>query len=565
MDECWNKGKAFRKWRVMLILLILLGFGSFLRLWNLGVPSFWVDEVNGLYAAKSWNEVGNFALPSGYHYNRAPIYTYATGLLFRLFGISESSTRLTSVIFGILSILLAYQLGKKVFNERAGLLTAFFMAFSHFEVGWSRTARMYTLLQFLTLVFIFLFIKGFESDYEKDRLLERTQGKFVLLKIRAFLHRWGVAPLWLIVGFIVFYIAYFHVHYLAIFLFGGLFLYLVTMTLSTFVSGEDSNRVLNKYSLVVLITIVISVIFWFTYPSSKQEMSYFLSLTPPWAGGASSAQNRFFLFEFLIGMERFPLAAFFFVGSVQIISRKHKLGWIPLWIFLCPVFFLSFVFTHRVPTYLLYVYPFFLMIAAFGFINILENEALIMNRDRLRRRRWLKRGVVCLFLSIFIFSPWLRITLHIPFFEDGMTNLAVTPSEWREASKIVTQQRQEGELIITSLPQVALYYGIHSDYSLNWSGLAQSKKEKFFNESGRSIDVYAGVVCIESLDELKEVINDNPRGWIVLSDYHLHHLNYTPEDVRDFILKHFPEPVKTKNGTVLVYHWPDHQGEDSEL
>ena len=561
MDESRKKGKTAQRWRVMLILLIFLGIGGFLRLWNLSVPSFWVDEVNGLYAAKSWNEVGNFALPSGYHYTRAPIYTYATGLIYRLFGISESTTRLTSVIFGILSILLAYQLGKKIFNVRVGLLTAFFVAFSHFEVGWSRTARMYTLLQFLALIFIYLFIKGFEPDYEKDRLIERTTGKSLFLKIRAMCHRWGVAPFWLVVGFIVFFIAYFHVHYLAIFLLGGLFLYLSTMALSAIVRREDSNRFLNKYTLIVLIAIVGSVVFWFLYPSLKQEMSYFLSLTPPWAEGASSAQNRLFLFEFLIAMERFPLAAFFFVGSIQIISRKNKLGWIPLWVFLCPVFFLSFVFTHRVPTYLLYVYPFFLMIAAYGFINILEYETLIMNRDRLPGRHWLKRGVVCLFLSIFIFSPWLRITLHIPFFEDGMTNLAVTPSEWREASKIVTQQKQEGELIITSLPQVVLYYGLHSDYSLNWSSLAQSKKEKFFNEKGRSIDVYAGVACIESLDELKEIVNDNPGGWILVSDYHLHHLNYTPEDVRDFILRHFPEPVKTKNGTVFVYHWR----EDSEL
>lgn len=537
------------------VLILLILFGGFLRFWNLGVPSFWVDEVNVVFAADSFAQKGDFSLPSGSVHTRAPLYTYSVAFFYKIFDVSETSTRLSSALFGLLSILVVYFLGKKVFNRRVGLLSAFLMAFSHFEVGWSRTAKTYALLQLLTLIIVYSFIRGFEDkDQQRNSLQDSDSHSSFLTRTLRSLKQTGISPLWLVVCVLLIGVATFYVHLLTVFLLGGFFLYLLFMTMICFISGEGSGRIWNKYVISSLLTVFIALVVWVASPALRQLTHEFLYYTPPWAVGPASAQRRIYLFEFLISSQRFPLAAFFFVGGLQLMSRKNKLGWIPMCGFLTPFFLLTFVFTHRVPMYIFYVYPFFLMISAFGFMNILEAEQRLMKKDTFIRV-WFRRGVFAMYLFIFIVSPWLRITLHIPFQGDGVSNMAVTTDEWREASMILREHKKEGDLIISSLPQVVLYYGIRSDYGLNWSNLEQSKEREFRNDSGRWVDVYAGVVCIESLDELKKIIRIHPRGWILVTKYHLEHEIVTPIEVREFIQEQMGTVLETEKGTVLIYQW----------
>jgi hypothetical protein len=192
------------------------------------------------------------------------------------------------------------------------------------------------------------------------------------------------------------------------------------------------------------------------------------------------------------------------------------------------------------------VYPFFLMISAFGFINLIESESQWFQKQYDQKRIYLKTIFLSAFFLIFFISPWFRITLHIPFFQDGGTNLAVGFDEWREASQIVKDRQKPGDLIISSLPIASLYYGTRPDYGLNWANYSQAKEERIQNQSGRWADVYAGVTCIESLDELQKITRTHQRGWILVSKFH---------QVKDFILKDIGKPAITKQGTILVYHW----------
>jgi len=553
MQSDWRKDWALKKGG-LLLLLVLLGSGGFLRLWNLGVPSFWVDEVNTVFAADSIIKTGSPTLPSGMVYDRALLHTYAVVPLYRFFGVSETTTRLPSAIFGLFSILMAYFLGREIFSHRVGMLSAFFVTFSHFEVGWSRTARMYTLLQFITLLIIYCFIKGFENEKQRRGSVGSSVYRFSFLaKIEKFLRQNGLSVPWLLVCFVLLWISTFYVHLLTLFLLVGILLYLFSMAWVT--SFKGARRFFNKYTMSFLLGVLTAVGMWIFLPGLREMTRYFLSYTPPWAVGSSTAQHKFFLFEFLISPERFPFATFFFLGGVQIITRENKLGWIPLWGFITPLFLQTFVFTHRVPTYLFYVYPFFLMIAAFSFINLLESEVSVIKKDSFFRRKSIRMGSVSLFFLIFALSPWLRITLHVPFFGDGMTNMAVTPDEWREATQIVKKHLKESDLVISSLPQVACYYKIHSDYGLNWPNLEQAKEKNFKDKSGRWVDVYVGVECIESLKELESLVTMHPRGWILVTKYDLEHDVVIRSDVRDFIENNLGEPYRTKKGTVLIYHW----------
>ena len=353
---------------------------------------------------------------------------------------------------------------------------------------------------------------------------------------------------------VVFIIAYRYVHLLTLFLSGGIFAYWLTRTILGSIEGDGRARFLNKYSVMASVAICL-FIFLAIIPFARSAASFFLSYTPPWAVGPSAAQNRLYLFEFVISAQKFPLAGFFLIGAIQLLPRKSNLGWIPLWLFLFPIFILSFVFTHRVPTYLFFVYPFFLMIASYGFMNILDGEITALKKHPKYNKRWIKWGFIAICLGPFLISPWFRIALHIPFAPDGVTNLAVTPQEWREAGEILAKHQREGDVIVTSLPQVAEYYGIRSDYMMNWMALAHSKEQKFMNEAGRWTDVYSGIPFVEALAELGLIVQNNPRGWILVSSYNLDHSLYMPKEVIEFLNDTFETPMQTKNGSVLIYHW----------
>ena len=57
-------------------------------------------------------------------YFRAPFYVYCLGFLYAIFGASLWISRLFGLIIGILSILLTYLIGKKLFDHKTGLLAA---------------------------------------------------------------------------------------------------------------------------------------------------------------------------------------------------------------------------------------------------------------------------------------------------------------------------------------------------------------------------------------------------------------------------------------------------------
>src|SRR5437016_7941146 len=80
-----------------LFLLALYIYGH-----GLGKRSLSIDELYHVYAADSLNRDGTFAFPSGRRYERRGPYTYAVGLSFNYFGVSEVSARLPCVLFALL-------------------------------------------------------------------------------------------------------------------------------------------------------------------------------------------------------------------------------------------------------------------------------------------------------------------------------------------------------------------------------------------------------------------------------------------------------------------------------
>ena len=159
--EIFNK-KPFN-WLWILLLIVVLGFA--VRLNDLKKESLWVDEIDGgILPAKQ---------PITYLLNPdsdLPVNTYHVGLHYwmQIFGQSEFSVRFPALIFGVLSIFMIYKVGKEIFNQEVGLLSALILAISPFHVHYSQEARPYSLLMLLSLVSIYYFIIFLKSNKKKD-------------------------------------------------------------------------------------------------------------------------------------------------------------------------------------------------------------------------------------------------------------------------------------------------------------------------------------------------------------------------------------------------------------
>ncbi len=573
MNSFHTNKQSFSKTAVFCILVLLLAAGSFLRFWNLGNTSFWVDEVNTIYAAGSLAAEGNYELPSGLEHGRAPLHLFLTSLAYRIMEPDEYSTRFISALFGVFNILAVFIFCKRFFNVKIGLIAAFMMTFSFFEIGWSRTARVYPVLQFFTLFFAYTFLMAAGYKKSKDIAgLLKIKGDSFFSNVKLFFGRWGISPIWFFPAGLIFLISYLYLHELASFWIFSVLVFSVFLAI-VFVFAEEkkSDKLFNFYSILSFLILLSGIIVFAGAPSIREKIVFFLSYTPPWADGLATGGNRLNLVYSLMSGYRIPLFTLFFIGSVQAFFRYNKRAVFMFFMFICQIFLLSFVFTHNTEMYMFNVYPFFLILAAYGFYNVMDIEILI-SRKLLSHdidgksnivknyNKGLSFWIAAAFFSVFILTPWLRISLHIPFNPDGMTNGAVTTSGWKEASKKLLEISGPDDVILTSIPILGLYYGVESDYALNWTLLNQAKEKDSKNTSGDWVDVYAGVKCVSNLDNLKQIIQNNKSGWILVESYQWEHDPYIPDIVRTYVEKTFDKPFSFANHSILLFHWNSQSG-----
>src|SRR3989338_6722968 len=158
-----------KKLTYLLLGLILAG-GLAIRIHNLSLSSFWIDELFHVNAAKSILATGIPTLEGGSIYMRAWPFTYIVVAFFKFFGVSEITARMPAVIFGVLNIVLVFYMTRKWFGRLTALAASFLMAFYSLFVMMSRECRMYTLFQCLYLGLAYLAFYALEGKLTRGRL-----------------------------------------------------------------------------------------------------------------------------------------------------------------------------------------------------------------------------------------------------------------------------------------------------------------------------------------------------------------------------------------------------------
>jgi len=168
--------------------LLLMGSASFLRMPNLGELGLWGDEGFTAISVAAILEHGYPLLPSGGIYPRALLFSYIEALSAKIFGLNEFALRFPNTIFGLAGTWMTYILGQHLYGKRVGYVAAVLMAFSIWEITFSRYARMYVFFQFFYLLSIYFFYRGF---IEGERFYRRFTPLLWILTIT--IHQIGVS------------------------------------------------------------------------------------------------------------------------------------------------------------------------------------------------------------------------------------------------------------------------------------------------------------------------------------------------------------------------------------
>ncbi|WP_417669960.1 glycosyltransferase family 39 protein [Roseibium sp.] len=140
-DTGWSK----------LALTAILALAAGLRFHDIARTSLWYDE------AVSWMQSSgslSHLLTSVAADNYPPLHNLLLWLTIPLLGEDEIALRLPSAIASLVSVWLMFELGRRVFGTRTGLLAALLLAVSPFHIWYATEARMYAVFDMFGLAFL---------------------------------------------------------------------------------------------------------------------------------------------------------------------------------------------------------------------------------------------------------------------------------------------------------------------------------------------------------------------------------------------------------------------------
>ena len=507
--------KIISKYGILfLCFLILICF--YLRFNNLGNLSFWVDELFTTYAAIGLLEHGTPVMPSGMSYTRSILNTSLIALSFKIFGISEFSARIVSVIFGTLTIPLVYLMGAKAANKRVGLLAAVLITFSVWEIVWAREARMYAQFQFFYLLTAYLFYLGL------DKINLKALAFSVIAFICAFLsHRLALTFLPVAVIYI-------------------LLCKREVLKNRYFISGS-----LICSGLALLYMIV----------KGKTPLGYIPSNVPIWG------QKPFYFYAFIPDMKiLFVLVVIGVIISAILWQTglfKNESGYSYLLLNLFIPFLILTIFPWKTARYALFIFPFLVLSAAYAIdlyvIRNVINEAVyvqVSSKFKVKKERPINfRFAISVIMVILLL---VQITSSIDAFyishkDHGNIHDGIIHSNWKKGGDFVENQLVEGDKIITTLPTATLYYSGQADYYIK-----QIEHKGIKNKEGQLVERRTGVVVLNTYNSFMQIVN-NCSGW-VLVDYKLDRY-YADPSVREFIRTNMTFHPDGSDDTIEVYSW----------
>lgn len=364
------------------ILSFLTILGLFIRLLDIDKPKgLWNDEMISyvISVSDSLSGVIKTVLKEDFH---MPLYYLYLNVWTRLFGSDDVILRLSSVLWGVLSIPASFYLGKACKSKSLGYLLAAVVTISPIMIFYSQELRFYPLLIFFSIISLTFFLKLIDAPLKKYFLWFFLSNLVIL-----YLYTMGIIFVFAEIAILLYhfykykrenfklltiYIAAFSLTATPYLIMLGWTLHASEITLFETLGWSA----LNKYSLLFILNDWLSpyikgcfnqdpfvYAIWFISPFMLSLLTYF-TLTS---------------FCFIAG----------FIISLRNLNQKLIYLLIILLFFLSTELFLCLRGTLAVATkYTMIIFPIVLLICCNGLLSI--------------KKRWLKVFILCLISIIFV-------------------------------------------------------------------------------------------------------------------------------------------------------------------
>jgi mannosyltransferase len=146
-------------------LIVLTVIGFFLRFYNLGFNSLWLDEAStNSFAVLSFSDI--WKATAGGEFN-PPLFYWIEHLMLML-GNNEVVLRFVPALLGVLTIPLIYFAGKGFMDRNVGIIAAAAFAFSPFLIFYSQEARAYSMMLFFVAFAMVFYFKALKTNELKN-------------------------------------------------------------------------------------------------------------------------------------------------------------------------------------------------------------------------------------------------------------------------------------------------------------------------------------------------------------------------------------------------------------
>lgn len=235
--------KPLRLHILLLTIILLVGLGIRVYALDKNPAGFFCDEAAIGYNAytilttgKDEYGVSYPAFFKSFGEYKSPVAIYAAVPFIQLFGLNELSTRMQSVFFGLITILMIYLLTKQLFTKNIALLSAAIAATMPWLIHYNRTGfEMNSYLAFLTAT-LWLLLKAI-----KQKAYIVPAFFIASLSLYTYYSAKLIVPLFIICFFLI-YGKKLLVHKKELTLSAVLFLFLSIPFLLSFINGQGTAR-----------------------------------------------------------------------------------------------------------------------------------------------------------------------------------------------------------------------------------------------------------------------------------------------------------------------------------
>ena len=421
-------------------LIVLTILSCFLRFYNLGYNSLWLDEASTLGMSKgSFEAIWATTLSGDFH---PPLFHWTEHIML-FFGQSEVVLRFIPALLGVLTIPVFYLIGKEFRDKNVGLICAALLTVSYFGIFYSQEAYSYSMVLFTFSLALLFYLRALRTDETSEWLLF---GLFSALAV------W--THYYVLIGLFVIYL---HA--------------LITLREKLKKNIREGKKIL--VALVTMTVLILPLLFvvW--------ERYHTLTASPPTYGvlGPVLIQETFIRFSGGYSPFSWVIAIVYlllmFVGlAFLFLEDRNKCLFSAMYLVLPLI--ISVIVSSRMtmnPRYLIYLLPVYFMLVAASFPVIFR---FIPNRKLLYA------------FIVLIFA------INAPLLSGYYTSF--TKEDWRGFSQIVQGVTKEGDLIVVIPGYVSqpfsYYYDNATDRTIQTGAYTGKELDNIYQQKGNNSIFY---------------------------------------------------------------------------